>query len=403
MSEPTARDTERTLLSALLFTKTARTEARRHLTGRDFDDPRHEAIWDAMSNLDRHKRNVDAAILNEVLHGTPAQAALLDVITANGIPDNVPEYAAIVRGYSTKRRLEVEARSVLHEVDKPGVNPAGFAATVANRFAAIRDSGNTVDDVTAVTVNELLEQEDDEPEWLIPNLLEKRDRFMLTGEEGLGKSHLLRQFAIHAAAGLNPFDMAQTFTPIRTLLIDCENSWSQVRRKVRPGAEWAARHGSDPGQNMMVDCISRIDIRRDRDLSHIHQLLDAQRPDLVVIGPLYRLVPIAIQSDDDAAPVLAALDTIRERGCALLMEAHAGHAIGKGGVRDLRPRGSSALLGWPEFGFGMRGIGTEGYADLVPWRGQREERDFPTRLRKADGFRWLPHHDMYGYNQGGAA
>jgi replicative DNA helicase len=71
------------------------------------------------------------------------------------------------------------------------------------------------------------------------------------------------------------------------------------------------------------------------------------------------------------------------------------------GVRDLRPRGSSALLGWPEFGYGMRNIGTEGYADLVPWRGNREERDWPARLRRADGFRWLPHHDMYGWNQGG--
>ena len=403
MSEPTARDTERTLLSALLFSKTARTEARKHLTGRDFDDQRHEAIWDAMSNLDRHKRNVDAAILNEVLHGTGAQAVLLEVVTANGIPDNVPEYATIVRGHATKRRLASEARQVLAEVEKAGVNATGLAAKVATRFAGIRDTGSTADDVTALTVTELLTQEDDEPEWLIPGLLEKRDRFMLTGEEGLGKSHLLRQFAIHAAAGLNPFDMAQTFTPIRTCLIDCENSWSQVRRKVRPGVEWAARYGQDPSDRMMVDCISRIDIRRDRDLSRIHQLLDAQQPDLVVIGPLYRLVPVAIQSDDDAAPVLAALDTIRERGCALLMEAHAGHAIGKGGVRDLRPRGSSALLGWPEFGYGMRGIGAEGYADLIPWRGQREERDIPTRLRKGDGFRWLPHQDMYGYNQGGAA
>lgn len=152
---------------------------------------------------------------------------------------------------------------------------------------------------------------------------------------------------------------------------------------------------------MMVDCLPRIDITRDKDLARIHQLLDAHQPDLVVIGPLYRLVPRALQTDDDAAPVLAALDTIRDRGAALMMEAHAGHALGKGGVRDLRPRGSSSLLGWPEFGYGMRGIGSEGYADLVQWRGPREDREWPARLRRADGFRWLPHDDLYGWNQSG--
>lgn len=41
-------------------------------------------------------------------------------------------------------------------------------------------------------------------------------------------------------------------------------------------------------------------------------------------------------------------------------------------------------------------------ADLVPWRGAREERDWPSRSRKADGFRWIPHYDMYGWNEGGA-
>jgi RecA-family ATPase len=44
---------------------------------------------------------------------------------------------------------------------------------------------------------------------VIPGLLERRDRLMLTGEEGLGKSYLLRQIAVMAAAGLDPFDHRQ--------------------------------------------------------------------------------------------------------------------------------------------------------------------------------------------------
>jgi replicative DNA helicase len=385
------------LLAACMESKTARIEARKFITGRDFLQPHHEDIWDAMSRLDRHDKHVDAATLAATL-GKKAMPLIAEIMTTHGFPDHVADYAGIIRSWSTKRQVEAVARRVLQEVDNPELNASGFAANVVSRFAAIRDSGMGADDITALTVSELLDQADDEPDWLIPGLLERRDRLMLTGEEGLGKSHLLRQIAILGAAGLDPFSPGTTLEPLRSLVIDCENTWSQVRRKVRPAVEWATRWGHDPAERMMVDCTSRMDITRDKDISRIHQLLDAWQPDLVVIGPLYRLVPRALQNDDDTAPVLAALDTIRDRGCALLMEAHAGHAIGKGGVRDLRPRGSSSLLGWPEFGFGMRGIGTEGYCDLVPWRGQREERVWPQRMRKADGYRWLPNDNLYAYN-----
>ncbi|WP_207009777.1 AAA family ATPase [Nocardioides aromaticivorans] len=391
-------DAERALLAACIESKTARVEARKHITGRDFFEPVNEAIWEAMSRLDRHGKDVGLVSVKSVLAGDKtAVRVLIELVGGVGIPDHAGTYAEIIRGWATRRRIESAARQALQRALSPDVNPVGLAASVASSFAAIRDNGTTEDDFTACTLAELLAEDDDEPEWLIPGLLERRDRFMLTGEEGLGKSHLLRQFAIHAAAGLHPFDSGTPIPAIRTLIVDCENTWSQVRRKARPMAEWAARFGQDPTERMMVDCTSRMDITRDKDLARIHQLLDVWAPDLVVIGPLYRLVPRALQTDDDTAPVLAALDTIRDRGCALLMEAHAGHAIGKGGTRDLRPRGSSSLLGWPEFGFGMKSIGAEGYADLVHWRGAREQRQWPQRFRRGDGFRWVPHDDVYDY------
>lgn len=394
------RQAELALLSACLESPTARKEAKRWLTGADFDDPRHEQIWDAMSLLDRHKKAIDATTLLATLKpGTPAGLVMPDLVTTYGVPDNVPEYAAIIRGWSVKRLIESKARQALHQVENPNLNAATFAAQVAAEFIAIRDGGTTTDEMTARTVAELLGEADDEPDWLIPGLLERKDRLMLTGEEGLGKSHLLRQLAIYAAAGVDPFDDLQRFEPVKAAVIDCENTWNQVRRKIRPVMDHLTSIGA--ADRVMVDCLPRIDITRDRDLARIHQLLDALQPDVVVIGPLYRLVPRALQTDDEAGPVLAALDTVRDRGSAVLIEAHAGHAIGKGGVRDLRPRGSSSLLGWPEFGYGMRSV-SEGYADLVPWRGNREERDWPQRLRRADGFRWVPHNDLYGWN-GGAA
>ena len=384
------------VLAACLESSTARQEARRHLTAADFYDPRHEAIWEAMSHLDRTGASVDPLTVNSALAGHAALALMPDIVTTLALPDNVGLYAETVRGWATKRRVEQAAMQMLQKVRSTDYDGNGLAAEAASMFAALRD-GSIEDDVTALTVRELLADPDDEPDWVIPGLLERQDRLMLTGEEGLGKSHMLRQFAISVSAGLHPFNLSRV-APMKTLIIDCENSWRQVRRKMRPAVEWAAKQGQDPSDRMMVDCHGRMDITRDKDLARIHGLVDAMQPDIVIIGPLYRLVPRALQTDDDTAPVLAALDTVRDKGPCLLMEAHAGHAM-KGNGRDLRPRGSSSLLGWPEFGYGMRNIGTEGYCDLVPWRGDREERQWPQRLRKSEGFRWVPHENTYGYGQ----
>lgn len=391
------REAEAALLAACIESKTARAEARRAVFGADFDDPRHEAIWDAMTMLDRHGKAVDMLTLNATLAPSPAALRLPDLLTMMALPDNVGEYAQIVRGWSVRRKIDAAAREAAQQAFAPG-SPGTLAAKVASRFIAIRDGDVAVDDMTAVTAAELLAEQDDEPDWLIPGLLERRDRLMLTGEEGLGKSHLLRQFAVAVAAGLHPFHATGRLTPGKVVIIDCENTRSQVRRKIRPAIEEVAKRADGVAERIVIDCTNRMDITRDRDLAKIHQTIDAVQPDLVVIGPLYRLVPRALQNDDDTAPVLAALDTIRDRGAALLIEAHAGHVAGAQGLRNLRPRGSSSLLGWPEFGYGMRAV-SEGIADFIPWRGNREERDWPQRLRR-EGFRWVPHSDLYGWNQG---
>lgn len=388
------QNAELAVLACCMMSRTARDEAKKHLSGSDFYSPQHEVIWDTMSQIERAGTGVDPAAMMSALTGRSEAAILPTLLTYPAVPDNVGDHAKIVRGWATRRRLLAEAKRVEQVALNLETPVDAVAASVATRFASLRNSGIS-EDVQSITLDELLEEQDDEPDWVIPGLLERRDRLMLTGEEGLGKSYMLRQIAVMAAAGLDPFDTGKRIPPVRVTIIDCENTTRQIRRKVRPVVNYARRWGSSSGHPVNLLCSSRIDITRDKDLARIHYELDASQPDILVIGPLYRLVPRALQTDDEAAPVLAALDTIRERGVSLLIEAHAGHAIGKGGQRDLRPRGSSALLGWPEFGYGMRTV-AQGYADLVPWRGDRDERDWPQRVRHdRDGVRWIPVEQTY--------
>lgn len=230
-----------------------------------------------------------------------------------------------------------------------------------------------------------------EYDWVIPGLLEKSDRLILTGIEGGGKSYFLRQVAIMAAAGLSPFSQ-EPIRPVNVLVIDAENSERQWARTTKYITGIAERAGARPPQDhVKVSAGFRVDLGVPADVEQIHRLIDKHEPSILMIGPLYKLVSGEITNDDDAAPLIKTLDAFRERGIALLMEAHTGHA-GKSS-KDLRPRGSSALLGWPEFGFGLLpDTDNEEFVDLVRWRGDREQREWPSGFRKGmpGELPWMP-------------
>lgn len=394
---------ETALLQACLASQHARQEVRKHLLPDDFYVPDHQRVYETMAALDRAGRPVDLVTVKDALdaQGHPQhiiaglQTILLRLVgDVVGVSANAAEYAAIVHGWALRRRLQAAGASLERRAVDPAMPPERLAAQTVTDLISIRDAN--AGDTTAVTLAELMDHPDDEPTWVIPGLLEHGDRLMLTGSEGIGKSALSRQVVTMAAAGVHPFTNAM-MPPVRAYILDVENKTTQVRRQTRPLLNWLRAQGADnPMSRVLVDTIypRRVNLTSDRDLSVIHQTLDAWQPDIVVLGPIYRMSPRALQTDDEAHPFLAALDTLTERGCALIVEAHAGHAqegTGKHQARSLRPRGSSALLGWPEFGLGLRGLG-HGLADLEPWRGGREARAWPSRMKQAAGNRWVETH-----------
>lgn len=392
---------EKALLGACLASKNARIEARKVMGAGDFYQPAHEVLYNAMTVLDRHGKTVDPVTLRAALHAaghaphllTGLERLLVEVYSASIVPTEhgAADYAAIVHRWALRRRLRSEGLRLAQQAASPSETPERLAAQAVTALTGVRDA--SAGDATARTLAEVMADPDDEPTWAVPGLLETGDRLMLTGSEGAGKSALSRQIVTMAAAGVHPFTNG-VIPPIRAYILDVENKEAQVRRQTRPLLDWLYRQGADdPRERVLVDAVypRRVNLLSDRDLSLIHQTIDAWQPHVVVLGPIYRMTPKALQTDDEAHPFLAALDTLTERGCALIVEAHAGHAqegAGKAQVRSLRPRGSSALLGWPEFGLGLRGLGG-GLADLEPWRGHREARAWPGRLRRAAGNRWV--------------
>lgn len=244
---------------------------------------------------------------------------------------------------------------------------------------------------------EFIAVNDEDHDWIVPDLLERGDRLMLTGFEGLGKSMLIRQMAVMIAAGLDPFRWSTrpAFRPHKVLLIDCENSERQSRRKFRPLAAASVKSGYPvpEGGLRLIHRPEGIDLTRDDDAAWLLERVTAHRPDVLFIGPFYRLHSSNINEELPARKAVTVLDNARTLvDCALVIEAHAGHGE-QGKNRSVRPAGSSLLMRWPEFGFGLAPDGEpRGSAvtdvEVRPWRGARDERDWPAYLTWGDPYDW---------------
>lgn len=359
----------------------------------DFLDPRLGKAYELMQDARVKRRPIDELTIAAEMK---AQRFIIDPVLLFDCRQNTPSasnishYGQIVAEAAGKRRLQDFAERARTLANSSDALP-GIMTDVRALWEQLgTKSGGRID---APLLRDILDGPDDY-DWIIPNLLEKRDRLVITGGEGAGKSFFVQQLAICAAAGIHPttFDPVP---PVRVLVIDAENSEMQWRRRVRPLVIQATRAGQvDPSTTLRLACVPRLNITSEKDLASVHNLVEEHQPEILVIGPLYRLLPRAIQSDDDAAPLINALDSLRARGPALVMEAHAGHAKDGAGERDLRPRGSSALMGWPEFGLGLRLIpprddyDTEIRAQLVRWRGDRDQRAWPITLKRGGHWPW---------------
>lgn len=300
----------------------------------------------------------------------------------------------------------------------PEGDPADLAEHAVTRVREVRDAGRAAEDSPVLDVHDFLAVDDEAHDWVLPGLLEHGDRIIWTAGEGGGKSVLQRQLAIAAASGAMPFSFeANALGPQKVLVLDCENSSRQTRRHYRELMNIAERRRTPVKRGQLhIDVRPEgVDLTRPDGRAWLMRRVEEVVPDLLVIGPIYRLHNGDANSEEHARKVTVVLDEARATAhCAISLEAHSPQGNGFG-PRALRPVGSSLWLRWPEFGLGLRPVEDEQSARderarrVISWRGARDERQWPAYLRSGfDGsWPWRPYKpidaDPYtGYSATGA-
>lgn len=380
-------EVEADILSMMATHSPATLEASAQVSARDFYDPRHARMFTALVAAVDSGEWLTPSVLAEV--------ADVDRGVVSGIYSR--STASIALGSSL-------GRLAAHAENRRWIATAGDISEAAYRrddpddierrvtdamldIPAARSIASTPGDEWHELINDLTEPEYD---WLVPGVIERGERFMLTGTEGAGKSELLWQMAVMFASGIHPWTRVTT-KPVRVLAVDCENTRRQVRRRL---SNLIAITGGRyvEGNGMVHVRPAGINLRDKADERWLDSVVREHKADVLTIGPLYKMFASkgndARHSEDAAVETAAALDRIRDRyGVAILIEAHSPH--GSGNDRDgLRPYGASLWLRWPEYGVGLKPLDSDS-AQVVAWRGHRDASRFvPTALRRGSLWPW---------------
>jgi replicative DNA helicase len=416
-------EAEQGALGACLLSKKALAEVRDAVEVAAFYQARHQVIFAAILHMDSRGLSVDQITLGKYLADTGdllrvgGAAYLYELVRAVPTAANGEYYAEIVQDRGLRRSLiELGTRTA-----QAGYGTTGETSNLIERVVAesreLRDRGMASEDLPVEDILDFVKKED-VYDWVVPGLLERQDRLILTASEGGGKSTLLRQLSVTLAAGIHPFDTWKTIDPVRVLTLDCENGEAASRRKFRPllaaadSLEQPVRRGQ-----FHIECRpSGLDLTRPSDRAWVMRRIEKIKPDVLIIGPVYRLHAGNPNDEELARKVSVVIDEARATaGCTVLMEAHAPHG-GNIGPRSLRPLGSSLWMRWPEFGFGLRPVEDEKSAQnvegargrrVVPWRGSRDERDWPQFIKQGEKWPWISYKpidaDQFsGYSETGA-
>ena len=306
-----------------------------------------------------------------------AQLGYHATCNAQGAGKWLPQYTTALAGAEVVIIADADtvgrnhARAVREELVSAGCRVAIMEAPAPHKDVSdLLLSGGSLDDLLVsapfedaerahfgVDVLDVILRPLDVVEWVVPNVMAKRERLLVTGFEGHGKSNLLRQWAVQSAAGIHWFSGALC-EPRKVLVIDAENEPGQTLQSWRDLVGLAARWSDGVAMGNLIILEEwdndELDLSNAEGTAWLHERIHAYKPDIVFMGPLTNMVGRDLRDDEPVRRLKQAVNSARSIcGSAFVMEHHAPHRNPSDKARSVRPYGSSMFLKWPDYGYGL--------------------------------------------------
>jgi hypothetical protein len=316
----------------------------------DFYVPFHARVFSAIEELLSEGTPIDFTTVGAKVGGDDVFSRLVSMTIDTPAANATTDYAKIVYDKSVARTILRDIEGAREKI-LSGADPYETTEELDRLLGTIGTAH--LDEVEAVTLDELSESMSDVEDVVIPGMLNRGWRTIIVAPEGSGKSTVLRAIGISASQGLHPFSH-RPINPVRVLVVDLENPKEAIvetglkfMKFLRP---WS-QEDYDPTRFKVFRRPGGIDLRRAKDKADLRREIDAHKPDLVCIGPVIKMYQRkgGESYEESADAAMYELDQLRVRyGFALMLEHHA--AKGHQGQRDMTPFGSQRWMSWPESG-----------------------------------------------------
>jgi AAA domain/DnaB-like helicase N terminal domain len=398
---PQAVTSERAVLAMCLRSAGVFKQATRALSDRDWYRSTHAQLWQIMRDLDGRGVLVEGGAVSVEAQKTSHDLALLvvELVTSGLDGGSLGYHLEKIEQAAIARELQATLEwAYQRQGDAQGqVDPIAVTEEIVDRLRVVQRMATTV--TTEVDVLDLIARVQSKDDFVIPGLLARGDRLIVTAPEGYGKSTFLRQIAGCTAGGIHPFTL-EAIEPRRVLVYDAENPRSINHTEYNKLLSFLDVAGVTPARGMLtVEEHGPANLLDGRQAAALYNQVERLQPDLVLIGPLYQLHEENPNDEGPARKLSAVLDRVRAiSGGALVTEAHTPHNDGPNPV--YRPFGASLWKRWPEFGFCLHPAPAEGSKEqqhidqqlrnsrFTPWRGQRAVRSWPKHLTMGSRLPW---------------
>ena len=319
--------------------------------------------------------------------GSPPLPFVAQVLAA-GFGGSADYYGQRLRELSARRAVEVAVTRAMQSLQKPSISSDDIVDRLRDDLLVV--PGPTLVDDDTWTLDDLMAINLSEQPFTIPRMLRRNERLVLTGSEGGGKSVFVYQMLTGAAFGVDTFSL-ERHEPKRVLFLDVENNEIQARQnldKIVPTLIEMAPDVKPEWRSMKRRVVNLIDTR---DKADVLRRVVHYNPDILYMGTAYKLTDVTDETHRAVRAIQSTVDRIRQEiGCTVIVEHHAGHGF-QNDRNQMRPEGSSYWLRWPDFGYGMVPLQSDGgrLMRLRAWRGDRVTgRDFPAAVRQGSVFPW---------------
>lgn len=358
------------------------------LTAGDFHSPSHQDIYAALETCCRANERPTRAMLTDA--GIPPHVQ--EGLFRSGFDPMRHEAKAAARTVAVmalRGRIITLTDTAQRDARNLATNPTELAEWLRTETLGLDVPLGTREPTPGFRA--FMSTSEDPIQWVIPGLLAAGERLLITGGEGHGKSTLLRQMAFLTAIGVHPFTN-RTSAPQPVLVVDVENTRSQVQAGFRAMRAAAKSRGLiDPDEYLRIEVRTEgLDLGNRADATWFAETVAANKPALVITGPLYKLHTGDPNDEKPARAIASAIDRVRARhNVAVVVETHSPYGQ-EGTKRPGRPYGSSLWARWPEFGLTIRPTASEGTDVMLVehWRGPRSERQWPKAIKRGGLWPW---------------